>query len=180
MPGRDSEHVRLRPVPLRCLARSSGRRFPALGPKRESSRHVTPLLSGRRERARGGRVADDRNVDDAVRAETNEVRGARESVRRIDRVTARNDPDLSGRFAAATTPSWPRGTAPPRRAELFGGRMLWSGEHAPAVAKAFHSVTRDAPMALTLWLEFLQFPAASRWWRSTSFTWASRRRRRST
>ncbi len=43
---------------------------------------------------------------------------------------------------------------------VFGGRMLWAGTHASAVARAFAEVTRSAPDALTLWFELLSFPGA--------------------
>lgn len=41
---------------------------------------------------------------------------------------------------------------------VFGGRMLWSGEHTRVVVDAFRAVTRTAPVELTLWLELLHFP----------------------
>lgn len=43
---------------------------------------------------------------------------------------------------------------------LFGGRVLWEGSHAHAVATAYHRMTDRAPEELTLWLELLNFPGA--------------------
>lgn len=43
---------------------------------------------------------------------------------------------------------------------VYGGRMLWDGSHAPAVARAFREVTGAAPNELTLWLDLLNIPGA--------------------
>src|SRR4051812_6236622 len=58
-------------------------------------------------------------------------------------------------------PSWPPSTnclhpAP----QLYGGRVLWSGEHAAAVVDAFRQITTTAPDELTVWLDLLHFPGA--------------------
>ncbi|UVI36592.1 FAD-binding oxidoreductase [Brevibacterium spongiae] len=44
--------------------------------------------------------------------------------------------------------------------DVFGGRVLWSGDHARQVAEVFRTMTRAAPEALTLWLELLHFPGS--------------------
>ena len=43
---------------------------------------------------------------------------------------------------------------------LYGGRVLWAGEHAPSVVDAFRRITADAPNELTVWLDLLHFPGA--------------------
>jgi FAD/FMN-containing dehydrogenase len=43
---------------------------------------------------------------------------------------------------------------------LYGGRVLWSGEHAAAVVEAFRQITATAPDELTVWLDLLHFPGA--------------------
>ena len=43
---------------------------------------------------------------------------------------------------------------------VFGGRQLWSIEHAHDVAQIYRNLTVTAPDALTLWLEFLHFPSS--------------------
>lgn len=43
---------------------------------------------------------------------------------------------------------------------VVGGRQLWSAAHAREVARAFRTITRTAPDALTLWLELLHYPGS--------------------
>ncbi|MDT0319943.1 FAD-binding oxidoreductase [Streptomyces millisiae] len=76
-------------------------------------------------------------------------------------VTAGTDPDLfwalrggGGDFAVVTALELALHPAP----RLFGGRVLWTAEHAPAVLDAFRHITADAPEELTLWLDLLHFP----------------------
>ncbi len=76
-------------------------------------------------------------------------------------VTAASDPDLfwalrggGGDYAIVTGLELQLHEAP----VVFGGRMLWSGEHTAAVVDAFRAATRSAPPELTLWLELLHFP----------------------
>lgn len=79
------------------------------------------------------------------------------------RVDSETDPDLfwalrggGGDYAIVTGVELALQEAP----AVYGGRMLWAGGHAPAVAQAFAEVTRSAPNELTLWLELLSFPGA--------------------
>jgi len=79
------------------------------------------------------------------------------------RVTGESDPDLfwalrggGGDYAVVTGLELTLREAP----SLFGGRMLWQGRHARAVAEAFRAITADAPDALTVWFELLHFPGA--------------------
>jgi FAD/FMN-containing dehydrogenase len=79
------------------------------------------------------------------------------------RVTADDDPDLfwalrggGGDFAIVTAIEFDLHPAP----YLYGGRMLWSGEHAAAVLDAFRDITATAPDELTTWYELLHFPGA--------------------
>ncbi|MFW6599972.1 FAD-binding oxidoreductase [Propionibacteriaceae bacterium Y2011] len=44
--------------------------------------------------------------------------------------------------------------------QVFGGRQLWSADHAHQVAQAFRAMTETAPPGLTLWFELLNFPGA--------------------
>ncbi len=76
-------------------------------------------------------------------------------------VTHESAPDLfwamrggGGDYAVVTALELQLHPAP----ELFGGRVLWSGEHRAAVAAAFLALTREAPPELTAWLELLHFP----------------------
>lgn len=76
-------------------------------------------------------------------------------------ITASSDPDLfwalrggGGDYAIVTGLELQLHPAP----AVFGGRMLWSGEHTAAVVDAFRAATRSAPPELTLWLELLHFP----------------------
>lgn len=80
---------------------------------------------------------------------------------RLRTVTAVTDPDLfwalrggGGDYAIVTALELDLHPAP----EVFGGRLLWSGEHARAVVDAFRAATSTAPAELTLWLELLHFP----------------------
>lgn len=43
---------------------------------------------------------------------------------------------------------------------VFGGRQLWSAEHAHRVAQIYRDLTATAPDALTLWLELLHYPGS--------------------
>ncbi|SDD28722.1 FAD-binding oxidoreductase [Auraticoccus monumenti] len=77
-------------------------------------------------------------------------------------VTAASDPDLfwalrggGGEHAVVTALEVRLHPAP----EVFGGRVLWSGEHARAVVEAFRVATRTAPVQLTLWLDLLHLPS---------------------
>ncbi|MCP2355835.1 FAD/FMN-containing dehydrogenase [Nonomuraea thailandensis] len=78
-------------------------------------------------------------------------------------VTAGSDPDLfwalrggGGDFAVVTALELTLHPAP----SLFGGRVLWQGEHAPAVMDAFRQITAAAPEELTVWLDLLHFPGS--------------------
>ncbi|WP_049561860.1 FAD-binding oxidoreductase [Nonomuraea sp. SBT364] len=80
------------------------------------------------------------------------------------RVTADSDPDLfwalrggGGDFALVTAVEFRLYPA----AALFGGRMLWPADRAPAVLAAFRSITAHAPGELTLWLDLLRFPGSA-------------------
>ena len=44
--------------------------------------------------------------------------------------------------------------------DVFGGRVLWAGDHARQVAEVFRTMTHTAPEGLTLWLELLHFPGS--------------------
>ncbi|MGP4112249.1 FAD-binding oxidoreductase [Streptomyces sp. 4N509B] len=97
-----------------------------------------------------GWVADNVTAFDIVDAEGN----ARQ-------VTADTDAELfwalrggGGDFAIVTALELALHPAP----HLYGGRLLWPGEHAPAVMNAFRRITATAPEALTLWLDLAQFP----------------------
>ncbi|GAB2883313.1 FAD-binding oxidoreductase [Streptomyces mayteni] len=76
-------------------------------------------------------------------------------------VTAATDPDLfwalrggGGDFAVVTALELALHPAP----LLFGGRMLWAAEHAPAVLDAYRRITATAPEELTVWFDLLHFP----------------------
>ncbi|GAA4691375.1 FAD-binding oxidoreductase [Phytohabitans rumicis] len=78
-------------------------------------------------------------------------------------VTADTDPDLfwalrgaGGDFAIVTALELALHPAP----RLYGGRTLWTVEHATAVADAYRQITATAPDELTVWLELLHFPGA--------------------
>lgn len=99
-----------------------------------------------------GLVADSVTAFDVVDAQGRE--------RRVD---AESDADLfwalrggGGDYAIVTGLELALQAAP----AVFGGRMLWPGAQAPAVARAFAEVTRSAPDELTLWLELMSFPGA--------------------
>ncbi|MFC8797700.1 FAD-binding oxidoreductase [Promicromonospora sp. NPDC057138] len=99
-----------------------------------------------------GWVADSVTAFDVV-----DARGAAHTV------TAENQPDLfwalrggGGDYAIVTALEIALHPAP----AVFGGRVLWHGSHARAVADAYRAMTRDAPDELTLWLELLHFPGA--------------------
>ena len=89
-----------------------------------------------------------------------DVVDAQGQVRRVD---AEQDPDLfwalrggGGDYAIVTGLKLTLQEAP----AVFGGRMLWPGAQAPAVARAFAEATRSAPRELTLWLQLMNFPGA--------------------
>ena len=42
--------------------------------------------------------------------------------------------------------------------EMYGGQLLWSVEHAPAVLRAFRDLARVAPRELSLWAHVMHFP----------------------
>lgn len=78
-------------------------------------------------------------------------------------VTADADPDLfwalrggGGDYAIVTALELALRPAP----AVAGGRVLWEGTHARAVAAAYRRMTEHAPRELTLWLEMLQFPGS--------------------
>lgn len=80
------------------------------------------------------------------------------------RVTAETDPDLfwalrggGGDFAIVTAIEFALHPAP----RLYGGRMLWPADKAPAVLDAYRQITATAPDELTIWYELLQFPGAA-------------------
>ncbi|GGQ14240.1 FAD-binding oxidoreductase [Streptosporangium pseudovulgare] len=82
---------------------------------------------------------------------------------RSRRVTATDDSDLfwalrgaGGDFAIVTALELTLHPAP----HLYGGRMLWTAEHAPAVLEAYRRITATAPEELTAWLDLLHFPGA--------------------
>jgi hypothetical protein len=79
-------------------------------------------------------------------------------------VTAGTDPDLfwalrgaGGAFAIVTALELALHPAP----RLYGGRTLWTIEHATAVADAYRQITATAPDELTAWLDLLHFPGAA-------------------
>ncbi|MDG4811009.1 FAD-binding protein [Micromonospora sp. WMMD1120] len=79
-------------------------------------------------------------------------------------ITADLEPDLfwalrggGGSFAIVTALELDLHPAP----NLYGGRVLWLAEHAPAVLESFRDITATAPDALTLWLDLLHFPGAA-------------------
>ncbi|WP_067489962.1 FAD-binding oxidoreductase [Actinomadura hibisca] len=79
------------------------------------------------------------------------------------RVTADSDPDLfwalrggGGDYALVTAIEFDLHPAP----VLYGGRMVWSADHAPALLDAYREVTATAPDELTVWYELLQIPGA--------------------
>jgi FAD/FMN-containing dehydrogenase len=79
------------------------------------------------------------------------------------RITADIDPDLfwamrggGGSFAIVTALELSLHRAP----HLYGGRILWSAEHAPDVMHAYRQITATAPDELTLWLDLLHFPGS--------------------
>lgn len=45
--------------------------------------------------------------------------------------------------------------------ELYGGRILWAGEHVAEVVDAYRRITATAPDELTVWLDLLHFPGAA-------------------
>lgn len=79
-------------------------------------------------------------------------------------VTVDSDPDLfwamrgaGGDFAIVTALELALHPAP----HLYGGRVLWSAEHAAAAMKAYREITAAAPDELTVWLDMLHFPGAA-------------------
>jgi FAD/FMN-containing dehydrogenase len=100
-----------------------------------------------------GWVADSVTAFDVVDAEG-----------RRRRVTAGTDPDLfwalrggGGDFAIVTALELALHPAP----RLYGGRVLWAAEHAPAVLDAYRRITATAPDELTVWLDLLHFPGSA-------------------
>ncbi|GMA26031.1 oxidoreductase [Luteimicrobium album] len=82
---------------------------------------------------------------------------------RPQHVTAGSDPELfwalrggGGDYAVVTAVELTLHDAP----EVFGGRVLWAGEHTAAVVAAYRSLTADAPDELTAWLSLAQFPGS--------------------
>lgn len=82
---------------------------------------------------------------------------------RLRHVTADTDPDLfwalrgaGGDFAIVTALELALHPAP----RLYGGRVLWPAQHAPAVVEAYRQVTTTAPDELTVWLDLLHFPGS--------------------
>ncbi|MDI5975656.1 FAD-binding oxidoreductase [Amycolatopsis magusensis] len=80
------------------------------------------------------------------------------------RVDAETDPDLfwalrggGGDFAVVTSLEVALHPAP----HLYGGRVLWSGEHTAEVAETYRRLTATAPEELTAWLELLHFPGSA-------------------
>jgi FAD/FMN-containing dehydrogenase len=78
-------------------------------------------------------------------------------------ITADTEPDLfwalrggGGSFAIVTALQLALHPAP----RLYGGRVLWPAEHAPAVMDAYRTITATAPNTLTVWLDLLHFPGA--------------------
>lgn len=78
-------------------------------------------------------------------------------------VTADSDPDLfwalrgaGGDFAVVTALELDLHPAP----HLYGGRMMWTGEHAFAVLSAYQQIVDSAPDELTLWFTLVHFPGA--------------------
>ncbi|MCO8277501.1 FAD-binding oxidoreductase [Actinoplanes sp. TRM 88003] len=45
--------------------------------------------------------------------------------------------------------------------QLFGGRVLWTGEHAAVVLEAYREITATAPDELTVWFDLLHFPGGA-------------------
>lgn len=79
------------------------------------------------------------------------------------RVDADTDPELfwalrggGGDVAVVTSLDLALHPAP----HLYGGRMLWTAEHAPEVMDAYRQITAAAPDELTVWLDLLHFPGA--------------------
>ncbi|MFC8731346.1 FAD-binding oxidoreductase [Luteimicrobium sp. NPDC057192] len=82
---------------------------------------------------------------------------------RPQHVTAQTDPELfwalrggGGDLVVVTAVELALHAAP----EVFGGRVLWAGEHTRAVVDAYRALTADAPDELTAWLSLAQFPGA--------------------
>ncbi|WP_378734318.1 FAD-binding oxidoreductase [Nocardia brasiliensis] len=80
------------------------------------------------------------------------------------RVSAESDPELfwalrggGGDFAVVTAIEFDLHPAP----DLYGGRLLWSGDRAAQVLETFREVTETAPAELTVWLDLLHFPGAA-------------------
>ncbi|SCL44570.1 FAD binding domain-containing protein [Micromonospora citrea] len=78
-------------------------------------------------------------------------------------VTTDTDPDLywalrggGGSFAIVTALELALHPAP----HLYGGRILWPAQHAPAVMDTYRTITATAPDELTVWLDLLHFPGA--------------------
>ncbi|MEU4419821.1 FAD-binding oxidoreductase [Actinoplanes sp. NPDC024001] len=78
-------------------------------------------------------------------------------------VTATSDPDLfwalrggGGDYAVVTGLEMALHPAP----HVYGGRVLWAGEHTAEVVDAFRRIAATAPNELTVWLELLHFPGA--------------------
>jgi FAD/FMN-containing dehydrogenase len=79
-------------------------------------------------------------------------------------VTAGTDPDLfwalrggGGDFAIVTALDLVLHPAP----DLFGGRVVWTAEHAADVLDTYRQITSTAPGELTVWLDLLHFPGSA-------------------
>jgi FAD/FMN-containing dehydrogenase len=80
------------------------------------------------------------------------------------RVTTDSDPDLfwalrgaGGDFAIVTALELALHPAP----RLYGGRVLWTADPAPAIVEAYRQIAATAPDELTVWLDLLHFPGAA-------------------
>ncbi|MDO3703210.1 FAD-binding oxidoreductase [Micromonospora sp. C28SCA-DRY-2] len=100
-----------------------------------------------------GWVADSVTAFDVVDADGHERR-----------ITATSAPELfwalrggGGSFAVVTALELTLHPAP----ALYGGRMLWLADQAPAVFDAYRRITATAPDTLTVWLDLLHFPGGA-------------------
>jgi FAD/FMN-containing dehydrogenase len=80
------------------------------------------------------------------------------------RITGDSDPDLfwalrggGGDFAVVTGLELALRPAP----QLYGGRVLWPADAAPAVLDAYRGIVATAPDELTVWFDLLHFPGAA-------------------
>ncbi|MGB2570965.1 FAD-binding oxidoreductase [Micromonospora citrea] len=100
-----------------------------------------------------GWVADNVTAFDIVDADGHERR-----------ITAATAPDLfwalcggGGSFAIVTALE----LALHPVSDLYGGRVLWPADQAPAVLDAYRGIVAAAPDTLTVWLDLLHFPGAA-------------------